>query len=429
MSEITGPYIPLPDTEEASPCVCGSGISYGRCCKPRLDRLDRAMGFLETWRGSRRHTGVFRAHSDLLWEEQYRDEEQGKLAQEYPEWDEWASFLWLEGVLLDGITLPGVPPVPESVRARLRAGDRMPGGRRTYEALFTSCEALYEIRSLPSSDRPGLVQLWMPPMEETIVEVPRVFFPEDSEPTDLIVGRFIQAGPIAYPTHRPLVIPVLEDASNYDSAYRVLAPLLPSDPANPVSLEVMIRMLKVRGDLLLRTALEALVPGEMDEASDLRGLPPDGGEIRFMVSDAATVTHALDNDPYFSVPEPSSSEHTLEDELEDLLTGEESLPFPPESRRWHLRLDREGRRRLPPAERKQVEQLLWGLARRIRPRAGEDWLEHVAEDPGVLLAVIEEEGTLYVRALHFPALELGRLLVEREVGSFVAREGEKHLAS
>jgi hypothetical protein len=82
---------------------------------------------------------------------------------------------------------------------------------------------------------------------------------------------------------------------------------------------------------------------------------------------------------------------------------------------------------MPAAERREVEQLLWVLARRTRPGPDEDRMEHIARNPGVQVTILESEGMLLVRALHAPALELGRILVEREIGSFVARGGEKFL--
>ena len=215
---------------------------------------------LEEWRDVQQYDSVFQTYSDLLWEEQYRDEEQGKAAQEYEEWDEWASYLWLEGVVLDGFTLGSRLPIPEVMLDRMGRGERVPGGREALNQVFRSFEGFYEIAAHVPADRSGLVALWHPPSEGDTIRVPRMFLPPDTEETDLIVGRFIQLGSISYPTHRPLVIPMLKDGSNFDAAYRILAPLFPADPENPGAPELVRRLLKARGDLILRAALEALLP-------------------------------------------------------------------------------------------------------------------------------------------------------------------------
>jgi hypothetical protein len=85
MIKETNPYVPLPDMKGTDPCICGRGRTYGECCEPRLLRLNRAMASLEDWRDQEPYDSVFHTYSDLLWEEQYRDEEQGRSAQDYEE--------------------------------------------------------------------------------------------------------------------------------------------------------------------------------------------------------------------------------------------------------------------------------------------------------------------------------------------------------
>ena len=425
MNTPEGPYIPLPTAPDHVPCFCGSGRRFDTCCRPRLNQLNRAMGELEKWRLERSYQRTFRAFSDLLWEEQYRDEEQGRLAQEYDEWDEWASFLWLEGVVLDGFALPGVSPVPEAIQTRLRAGRRLPGGRRTYEALWGSCEGLYQIHRLPAGDQAGTAELWMPPCEERIVRMPRLFLPIDTQKDDLVIARLVPLGPLVYPTHRPLVIPVLPDGSNLDAVYRVMAALFPVDADHPSAADLMVRTLKARPDLIMRAALEALLPEESCDAES--GSPHDGGEIRFMVSDAGTVESYLDNNPFFAVRDVNQFDEA-DEEWEDLLGLEESTGAR-EDRYWSLRIPPEPRRRLRPIELTQIESLLRVLARRFRPHPSDDLLERVAENPGVLLRLDPRGGILTLRALFAPALHLGRMIIEREAGAFLARESENGIAT
>jgi hypothetical protein len=422
----SGPYIPLPDLERDATCICGSGSPYQSCCEPRLHRLNRTMGDLERWRENERYDRVFHVYSDLLWEEQYRDEEQGRAAQGFEEWDEWASYLWLEGVLLDGFTLPGTPGVPARLQEQMERGERVPGGRPTLEALLTSWEGLYEIVSLPA-EGPGLVELWLPPCRDATLKVPRVFFPGDTETTDMVIGRFVRLGGIAYPTHRPLVIPMLPDGSNFDAAYRILAPLFPADEENPGAPVLQRRLLKARGDMLLRAALEALLPLEEDDVrSSPAAHPIDGGEIRWMVSDTAAVELHLDHSPFFQVLGPIAQPE-LEEEMADLLQGD-SLPPLPEGPRWQLSLPAQVRRKLRPPERSEVEQLVWDLTRKARPPFDTDPFEHWAENTGLAIVLDLRAGQLSARAFYAPALELGRYLLEREVGAFLARESEEYLA-
>ena len=423
-----GPYIPLPDLDEGSLCICGSGSAFGDCCEPRLARLNRAMGRLDEWRRRRRYARVFRSYSDLLWEEQFRDEEQGQMAQEYREWDEWASYLWLEGVLLDGFTLEGTRSVPEAVREQLARGERIPGGREALESLLSSFEGLYQIDRLPSDPHHGTARLWLPPDEEHSIEVPGIFLPADCEDTDLVVGRFVPLGPLHYPTHRPLVIPILPDGSNFDAAYRYLAPLFPPDTETEGTAEMMARLYKARTDLLLRAALEALLP--LDEIGGTDMEPPraaDGGEIRFMVSDVEAVEAGLDRSSCFAVLGPLEDPEE-EEEFSDMLQGG---PFPPagEGRRWRLQLPPRARRQLHAEEKRRVDDLLWTLSRRTERTAGDDPFGKLAENPGALLVLDQGSGSLSVRSLHAPALELARYLLEREVGPFLARESEQHLTS
>ncbi|MFO7768038.1 MAG: SEC-C domain-containing protein [bacterium] len=423
-----GPYIPLPELEEGAPCVCGSGRAFGDCCEPKLARLNRAMGGLDDWRRLKRYARTFRSYSDLLWEEQFRDEEQGQMAQEYREWDEWASYLWLEGVLLDGFALEGVRSVPEAVREQIARGERLPGGREAVQALLDSFEGLYQIAELPSDPEQGTARLWLPPDEERGIEVPGIFLPTDCEITDLVAGRFAGLGVLHYPTHRPLVIPVLPDGSNFDAAYRYLAPLFPPGTGSDGTAEMMARLYKSRTDLLLRAALEALLPLEDIGESDME--PPraaDGGEIRFMVSDLDAVAAGLDRSPCFTVLGPMQDPEE-EEEFTDLLQGGE-LPPAGEGRRWKLSLDREARRYLRSEEERRVDDLLRTLSRRTQRSAADDPLGRLAESPGALLVLDDGSGSLSARSLHAPALEMVRYLLEREVGPFLARESEQHLTS
>jgi hypothetical protein len=422
----TGPYIPLPDLEVASECICGSTLSYRNCCEPRLKRLNRTMGELESWRENPRYDHIFHIYSDLLWEEQYRDEEQGRSAQEFEEWDEWASYLWLEGVLLDGFTLKGEPSIPARLREQMALGHRIPGGRPTLEALLESFEGIFEIVTLSTAEGPGLVELWLPPCRTTTLRVPRIFFPADTESTDMVIGRFVRLGSIAYPTHRPLVIPMLADGSNFDAAYRVLAPLFPADEENLGAPVLQERLLKGRGDLVLRAALEALLPLETDEIRSSPGASPvDGGEIRWMVSDVAAVELHLDHSPFFQVLGPIAQPE-LEEEMTDLLQGD-SLPPIPEGPRWQLSLPAKARRKLRPPERSRVEELVGDLTRKARPPFETDPFEHWATNPGLAVVLDRVAGRLSARAFFAPSLELGRFLLDREVGAFLARESEEYL--
>jgi hypothetical protein len=386
------------------------------------------MSMLEEWRDVQQYDTVFQTYSDLLWEEQFRDEEQGKAAQEYEEWDEWASYLWLEGVVLDGFTLDNLPPIPEVVLDRAGRGERVPGGRETLNKVFSSYEGFYEIAEHVPSDQPGLVALWHPPSEGGTIRVPRMFLPPDTEETDLVVGRFIPLGSISYPTHRPLVIPMLKDGSNFDAAYRILAPLLPADPENPGAPTLVRRLLKARGDLSLRAALEALLPLDLDHLrSPVTHELADGGELSYMVSDTTAVESHLDQSPFFEVLGPVEQER-FDEEMSDLLNGQ-SLPPAPDGIRWQIRLEPNVRKRLRSNERDQIEGLIWALVRRARPPFEENPFEYWAGNPGLIAVLDHDEGTLSARALFAPALELGRYLLEREVGSFLARGGEEPLTS
>ena len=424
----TNPYVPLPDMKGTERCVCGSGRAYGACCEPRLLKLNRAMGALEQWRNLKPYDMVFHTYSDLLWEEQYRDEEQGRAAQEFEEWDEWASYLWLEGVVLDGFTLEGVPSIPERLREQIDRGERVPGGRDTLRQLLASFEGIYEIVSQTLPDRPGLVELWHPPAERNTIQVPRIFLPPDTEITDMVVGRFVRLGLTSFPTHRPLVIPMLKDGSNLDAAYRILTPLFPADPENPGAPTLIRRLLKARGDVILRAALEALLPLETDHIrSTLSSNMADGGEIQYMVSDASAAESYLEQSPFFELMGPAEREQ-LDEEMNELLNGG-ALPPAPEGPRWRLRLSRDARRRLRPAEREQVEDLLWALARRARPPFDANPFDYWSENPGLIAVLDPEEGSLTARALYAPALELGKYMLEREVGPFLARGGAEPLAA
>lgn len=419
------PHIPLPDQAVDLECICGSGHLYGECCLPRLQCLNRTVGYMDGWRNMVDYKPVFQAYSDLLWEEQYRDDEQGRMAQEYEEWDEWASYLWMEGVLFDGFTLEGIPPIPQANQDQLRKGD-LTGEQEILEALFKSHEGIYQLETPFPSNGSGLVGLKLPPLEMVTATVPRVFLPPDTELTDMVIGRFVRLGQIHYPTHRPLVIPMLPDASNFDAAYRVLAPSFPSDTESPAALEMMARLMKARGDLILRAALEALLP--LEEADILAASFPmaaDGGEIRYMVSDSEAVEYNLDCSPFFEMLDPMTALAHIERIAE--LLEDDSIPPPPGGPGWRLRLLPDARKRLRGSELQHVESLLRKLAQRVRPPAGIDPFEHWAEDPGMLVFLDENTGILIARAFLSQPLELGRYILEREVGSFLARESEEYL--
>ena len=418
----------MPDTPSRVDCICGSGHTYGDCCGSRLLQLNRAVGYLERWRENEAYSGVFQAYSDLLWEEQYREEEQGHMAQEYEEWDEWTSYLWMEGILLDGFTLDDIPSVPDLLNDRLYSGERIPGGRDTLCALLRSFEGLYEIERIAHPDKPGTVDLKLPPATGNTVRVPRIFLPGDTEPTDMVIGRFVKLDSLYYPTHRPLVIPVLPDGGNFDAAYRILAPLFPADSENRATWEMMARLMKARGDLLLRAALEALLPLEDREIrAGSFPMTADGGEIRYMVSDSEAVESNLDHSPFFEMFNPLSQPE-LHAEITELLE-DETLQLEPDGPKWNLKLSSEARRRLRPIERRQVEDLIWALTQRARPPFGIDPFEHWAENPGMIAILDREAGILTARAFLAQPLELGKFLLEREVGSFLARESEDSLAS
>jgi hypothetical protein len=419
------PYIPLPETEPEADCICGRGRTYESCCGPRLERLNTVAGSLEETRDLEGYSSVFQAYSDLLWEEQFRDEEQGRMAQEYDEWDEWASYLWLEGVILDGFTIENRRPLSDLLYERLLRDEDYPGGRQTLRALLRSYEGIYEIAPPLPADGPGCVRLKLVPFEQISVRVPRIFLPPDTAVTDMIIGRFVRLGGIDYPTHQPLVIPMLPDGSNFDAAYRILAATFPTDLEGPMAVEMMIRQFRARGDLLLRVALEALLP--LEEESLLEGQPmvADGGEIRYMVSDFAAVESHLDTSPFFDVIDPLIFNPALEAVAE--LLEEEELPPRPIGPGWRLQLEPETRRRLRPVEREQVENLIRKLAQRIRPPSAADAFEHWASDPGLTVHLDAEAGTLTLRAFLAQPLELGRFMLEREVGPFLARESEEYL--
>lgn len=423
-----GPYIPLPDIPLKVKCICGSGRLYRNCCGPTLVKLNRTAGYLEQWRENETYTRVFQAYSDLLWEEQYREEEQGHMAQEYEEWDEWASYLWMEGVLLDGFTLDDLPSIPDLLRERMYSGERIPGSRQTLQAFLRSFEGFFEIDYLPPSDEPGSVNLRLPPALDVTISVPRIFLPGDTEPTDIVIGRFVKLDRLSFPTHRPLVIPVLPDGSNFDAAYRILAPHFPADFENRATGKMMARLMKARGDLLLRAALEALLPLENQEVrAGSFPMAADGGEIRYMVSDSAAVESNLDHSPFFEMMDPLSQSE-LTEEIADLLEGE-TLPPGPDGPKWNLRLPPEARRRLRPPERRQVEDLIRTLAQRVRPPFGIDPFEHWAEYPGMIAILDRETGILTARSFLAQPLELGKYLLEREAGPFLARESEDSLTS
>ncbi len=422
---IPEPYIPLPDIASEAACICGSGRTFEACCEPRLERLNSVAASLEEFRDLDGYAQVFQAYSDLLWEEQYRDEEQGHMAQAYDEWDEWASFLWLEGVILDGFTLEGRKPIPELLRERLADDEVFPGSRQTLRAMLRSHEGIYEIASPLPKDGPGCVRLKLAPLEKISLHVPRIFLPPDTAVTDMVVGRFVRLGNVAYPTHRPLVIPMLPDGSNLDASYRILSTTFPTDLEGPVAAEMMIRQYRARGDLLLRVALEALLPMEEEPGVGNQPMVADGGEIRYMVSDSVAVESHLDTSPFFDLIDPLAHNQALE-ALAELIEAEE-LPPQPIGPGWHLKLVPDTRRRLRPNEREQVENLIRKLARRIPPPNTSDAFEHWAADPGLSVHLDAEAGTLTVRAFLAQQLELGRFVVEREVGPFLARESEEYL--
>ncbi len=424
--ELRDPNIPMPETAGDAPCICGSSATYGDCCRAEIVKLNRAVDGLERWRNLSSHGEVFQAYSDLLWEEQFRDDEQGRMAQEYEEWDEWASNLWLEGVLFDGFTLSEMPSITSLIEERMRAGERLPGGERIIRALLESYEGLFQIASPLSETGEGLVELRLPPFETTFHRVPQVFLPPDTEATDLVIGRFITSGEISYPTHRPLVIPLLSDVSNLDAAWSVLAPFFPVSLEGPGTAEQMIRLLKARGDLVLRAAIEALLPLEEDAFAD--GLNPyavDGGEIRYMVSDGEAVERNLDMSPFFSAIDPVNSSEQI-DRMDELL-NDGSMSLPRSGPGWTLQVLPDARKRLRPAERQRIEDLIWSLAHRVRSPQGADHFEQWATDPGVMVFLDIERGILSARALLAQPLELGKLILEREIGSFLARESEEYL--
>ena len=146
-----------------------------------------------------------------------------------------------------------------------------------------------------------------------------------------------------------------------------------------------------------------------------------------MVSDAGTVESYLDNNPFFAVRDVNQFDEA-DEEWEDLLGLEESTGAR-EDRYWSLRIPPEPRRRLRPIEITQIESLLRVLARRYRPHPSDDLLERVAENPGVLLRLDPRGGILTLRALFAPALHLGRMIIEREAGAFLARESENGIAT
>ncbi len=419
------PYIPLPEVPPEADCICGSGRVYAACCLPRLDRLNTVADALEELRRLEGYDDLFQAYSDLLWEEQYRDEEQGRMAQEYEEWDEWASYLWLEGVIVDGFTIEGRRPIPDLLRERLMRDEEFPGGRQTLRAVLRSFEGIFEIAPPFPADGPGCARLKLSGLEQVVADVPRIFLPPDTAVTDMVIGRFVRLGNTAYPTHRPLVIPMLPDGSNVDAAYRILSATFPTDLEGPAAAEMMIRLFRARGDLLLRVALEALLPLEEDEpVADLPAVA-DGGEIRYMVSDCAAVESHLDSSPFFDHLNPLAPDPVL-DTAADLFE-EDELPPRPHGPGWRLCLRPEVRRRLRPVEREQVENLIRKLTLRIRPASANDAFEHWAADPGLIAFLDAEAGTLTVRAFLAQPLELGRYMVEREVGPFLARESEEYL--
>jgi len=419
------PYIPLPETAPDAECICGSGRHYGQCCRPRLERLNTVAGSIEETRELDGYTEIFQAYSDLLWEEQYRDEEQGRMAQEYDEWDEWASYLWLEGVILDGFTLGNTPPITRLLSERLQRDEEIPGGRRTLQAMLRSHEGIYEIAPPLPVDGPGCVRLRLVPFEQVFVRVPRIFLPPDTVVSDMIIGRFVRLGSIDYPTHQPLVIPMLPDGSNFDAAYRILAATFPTDLEGPTATEMMIRQYRARGDLLLRVALEALLPLEDEAGLSAQVMVADGGEIRYMVSDSTAVESHLDSSPFFDLIDPLEVNPALE-EVADLIE-EEELPPRPLGPGWRLQLGPETRRRLRQVEREQVENLIRKLAQRIRPPNAADAFEHWAADPGLTVHLDADAGSLTLRAFLAQPLELGRFMLEREVGPFLARESEEYL--
>ncbi len=424
--EPRSPNIPFPETASDAPCICGSDESFGRCCRLKLEKLNRAVGRVEQWRNTTSHSEVFQAYSDLLWEEQYRDDEQGRMAQEYEEWDEWTSHLWLEGVLYDGFTLTGTSSISYLMEEKMRTGERLPGGGQTIRSLLESYEGLFQIASPLPDDECGLVDLRLPPFEKTFHRVPRSFLPSDTEQTDLVIGRFIPFGEISYPTHRPLVIPLLPDVSNLDAAYSVLAPFFPVSLEGPGTTEQMIRLLRVRGDLILRAAIEALLP--LEEDSLTAGMNPyavDGGEIRYMVSDSEAVEHNLDMSPFFEIIDPVAVSEKI-DRMNELI-DDESVSLPRSGPGWTLRFLPDARKRLRPSEKQRVEDLIWSLVYRVRSSHGGDHFEQWATDPGLMVFLDMESGILSARALLAQPLELGRLILEREVGSFLARESEEYL--
>jgi hypothetical protein len=151
----------------------------------------------------------------------------------------------------------------------------------------------------------------------------------------------------------------------------------------------------------------------------------DGGEIRYMVSDGEAVERNLDMSPFFQVIDPvNSSEHI--DRMDELL-NDGSLSLPRSGPGWTLQVLPDARKRLRPAEKERIEDLLWSLVHRVRSPQGADHFEQWATDPGVAVFLDIERGILSARALLAQPLELGKLILEREVGSFLARESEEYL--
>ena len=176
----------------------------------------------------------------------------------------------------------------------------------------------------------------------------------------------------------------------------------------------------------MRAALEALLPLDLDH---LRSAPSadlaDGGEIQYMVSDHEAAELYLRQSPFFEVMGPVEQER-LEEEMSDLLDGR-ALPPPPPGPRWQLSNTTEGLKRLRPDEREEVEELVWALARRARPPFDADPFTYWSENPGLVIVLDQEEQSLSARALYSPALELGKYMLEREAGPFLARGGVEPL--
>jgi hypothetical protein len=129
--------------------------------------------------------------------------------------------------------------------------------------------------------------------------------------------------------------------------------------------------------------------------------------------------------PFFSVIDPVNASEQI-DRMDELM-NDGSPTFPRSGPGWTLQVLPDARKRLRPAEKERIENLLWSLVQRVRSSRGADHFEHWATDPGVMVFLDCDRGILSVRALLAQPLELGKLILEREIGSFLARESEEYL--